>query len=546
MARAAIAITLTLTACTARAATSQAPQTDVNPHDPADLRNGGELRLAADQLPDNWNYFELDGPTGEGYRMLSTVMPTLWAQNADGTVRSNGDYVESARLVSHDPQVIVFRLNPKARWSSGAPLSWEDFKAQADALSGSHKDYKLASTTGYEDIARVERGASDQEVRITFKRRFAEWQTIFSPLYPSSLYADAQEFNTGWLNAPLVTAGPFKIGSIDPVAQTVTVVRDPNWWGPRPRLDAITFRVIPKTALAESMAAGTIDSYAIGSNADLFAKSAHVPGTTIRQAPATDYSTLAFNGTPGAILDDPALRVAVEKGIDTKAIATAALGRIEPHAKPLGNHLFLQSAKEYRDNSAVAGFDPAAARRQLDSLGWKLNGHVREKDGKALAIRFVIGAGNALSQQISGLVASQLEGIGAHVDIQTVPAADYFRSYVNVGNFDISTFRWLVTAFPLTNSRGVYYLDPNNVNENYGKVGTSTINGLFDEATAELDGAKRAALANRIDQEIWKSGSQLPLFQSSGAVAVRATVANYGAAGYASIPFDWVQIGFTT
>jgi len=53
------------------------------------------------------------------------------------------------------------------------------------------------------------------------------------------------------------------------------------------------------------------------------------------------------------------------------------------------------------------------------------------------------------------------------------------------------------------------------------------------------------ALANRIDQEIWKSGSQLPLFQSSGAVAVRATVANYGAAGYASIPFDWVQIGFT-
>jgi peptide/nickel transport system substrate-binding protein len=117
---------------------------------------------------------------------------------------------------------------------------------------------------------------------------------------------------------------------------------------------------------------------------------------------------------------------------------------------------------------------------------------------------------------------------------------------VNVGNFDISTFRWLVTAFPLTNSRGVYYVDPNNVNENYGKVGTSTINGLFDEATAELDGAKRAALANRIDQEIWKSGSQLPLFQSSGAVAVRETVANYGAAGYASLPFDWVKIGFTT
>ena len=545
MAAAAIAVTLLVAACTASGASRQARQTDVNPHDSAALRDGGQLRLAADQLPDNWNYYELDGPTGDGYRMISTVLPTLWAQNADGTVRINKDFLESAELVSHEPQVIVFRLNPKARWSTGEPLSWEDFKAQVDALSGARNDYKVASTTGYEDIARVERGSTDREVRITFKRKFAEWQTIFSPLYPASLYATAREFNTGWLTSPKVTAGPFKIGSIDPVAQSVTVIRDPGWWGPRPRLDAITFRVIPKTALADSMAGGLIDSYGIGSNADLFGQSQHIAGTVIRQVPATDYSTLVFNGKPGAILDDAGLRIAVQKGIDTKAITTTVLGRIAPDAKPLGNHLFLPTAKEYRDNSAIATFDPPAARRELDSLGWKLDGDVRRKDGRALVIRFVIGGGNALSRQISGMVQTQLRNIGAQVGIQTVPAADYFRSYVNVGDFDISTFRWLVTAIPLTNSRGVYYLDPDNVNENYGKIGNRIINALFDEATAELDGGKRAALAQRIDREIWKEGSQLPLFQSSGAVAVRDTVANFGAAGYASVPYDWVKVGFT-
>ncbi len=51
-------------------------------------------------------------------------------------------------------------------------------------------------------------------------------------------------------------------------------------------------------------------------------------------------------------------------------------------------------------------------------------------------------------------------------------------------------------------------------------------------------------LANQIDEEIWKSGSQLPLFQTSGTVAVRKTVANFGAAGYAEVPYDWVNVGF--
>lgn len=43
-----------------------------------------------------------------------------------------------------------------------------------------------------------------------------------------------------------------------------------------------------------------------------------------------------------------------------------------------------------------------------------------------------------------------------------------------------------------------------------GTVGNDTINKLFDEATAELDDDNRAALANRIDEELWKIGHQLP------------------------------------
>lgn len=519
---------------------------EVNPRDPRDLREGGELRIAADQLPDNWNYYQLDGPTGDGYRMISTVLPTPWGQTADGDVQLDTDFVESATLTSQEPQVITYRLNPRARWSTGEPLSWRDFAAQADALSGDHGDYKVASTTGYENIAKVEAGATEHEVKVTFDRTFAEWQTIFSPLYPASMYGSSEEFNTGWLSAPKVTGGPFKIESIDVPGQSVTVVRDPNWWGTRPRLDRITFRVILKAELPDAMASGTTDFYFIGSNAELFERSQHIPGAEVRRAPATDYSTIAFNGTAGSILDDQDLRLAIQKGIDTDAIAKSVLGGVVTDPKPLGNHLFLHSAKAYNDNSSIARFDPGAARQKLDSLGWKVDGEVRTREGKTLDVRFVIGSGNAISQKVAEMVQAQLKDIGVKVTIEPVPAADYFKSFVNVGNFDLSTFRWLVTALPVTNSRGVYYLDPDVVNENYGRIGNETINALFDRTLSELDGAKRLALANQIDVEIWKSGSQLPLFQTSGTVAVRSTVANFGAAGYASVPYDWVSIGFTS
>ena len=56
---------------------------------------------------------------------------------------------------------------------------------------------------------------------------------------------------------------------------------------------------------------------------------------------------------------------------------------------PLNNHIYLAGQEGYQDNSAVVAFDPEAAKRELDALGWRLNGQFREKDGRQLTIRDV-------------------------------------------------------------------------------------------------------------------------------------------------------------
>ncbi|WP_218920495.1 hypothetical protein [Lentzea guizhouensis] len=82
------------------------------------------------------------------------------------------------------------------------------------------------------------------------------------------------------------------------------------------------------------------------------------------------------------------------------------------------------------------------------------------------------------------------------------------------------------------------------MNQNYGRVGSDTINRLISEGTAELDDTKRVAIANRLDEEVWKIGHHLPLYQMPGAVAIRSTLANIGAVGATSPP-EWASIGFT-
>lgn len=515
---------------------------DINAMDVSKLKDGGELKWPLDQLPDNWNYNELDGTLDDGIRILYAIMPHLWMANAGGTVDLNKDYLDSADVTSTDPEVITYKINPKAKWSSGRAISWEDFDATFKALNGTNDKYTVASTTGYEDIEKVEKGASDQEVKVTFKKKFAEWKALFDPLFPKELNGDPEAFNSGWVDGPKMTAGPFKIGTIDKTGQLVTVVRDAAWWGNKPKLDKITYRVVDRGALADALANGSIDFYKIGSSVDLYQRAKTTPGAVIRQGPGTQYNHITFNGASSSILADPKLRVALMKGLDQVKFTKGILGPIVANPTPLGNHFFLQGTANYKDNAAAVKYDQAAAKSDLDALGWKMDGQFRKKGGKQLDVRFVSTADNPISEQIVKLTQAQLKEIGVNVIVDTEPAAKFFKDYVNTGNFDMTGFGWTASSFPLSGAKSIFYLDPKSTGQNFGHVGSPEMNKLLDEATAELDDTKRAALTQQIDTMAWQEGHHLPLYQVPGAEAVRSTLANFGAFGFGDR--DYTKIGF--
>ncbi|WIX78268.1 ABC transporter family substrate-binding protein [Amycolatopsis carbonis] len=526
------------------AGTQQVKNADINAMPVDQLKDGGDFKWPVDQLPDNWNYNEVDGTVADGAWMFGAIIPYPFPQNADATVGVDPSYLTSAEVISTDPQVVELKINPKAKWSNGRQFSWEDYAAQANVLNGKNPAYQVSGTTGYEDIAKVEKGTDDQDVKITFAKKFAEWKSLFSPLYPKELNADPDTFNKSWAQKPAITAGAFKVKSIDQTGKTAVFERDPNWWGPKPKLDTVTYKVVERAALPDAFANGQIDFYNLNNDINAFKRAQADPNTVIRQSNNPDYTHVTFNGAPSSILADKDLRVAIMKGIDTVGISKAILGQMQKDTTPIGNHLYLKGSKTYEDNSGPYKFDATAAKAELDKLGWKQSGDLRAKDGKQLKLRLVIPSATPISQQTGQIMQSELKAIGVGLDIQAVPSTEFFKNYVNVGNFDLTLFRWLSNSFPIGGSKGIYYLDPKNINQNYGRIGDDKLNQLLDTAAQELDDTKRAADINAADKEIWALGHQLPIFQSPGAFAVRKTLGNFGSPGYANTPYDYTKIGF--
>jgi peptide/nickel transport system substrate-binding protein len=515
--------------------------TDINPQPRENVRDGGELRIPLTGLPNNCNYNQVDGTTTVVGDMAGAILPVLFSGTADGGLRVNTDFMTSIALTSSSPQVVTYTIHPKATWSDGMPISWRDFDAYWKSSNGTDPDYQTSGTTGYSNIASVARGVDDKQAVVTFGRPFAEWKGLFGPFLPASLTSTPTAFNTAWRTTVPVTAGPFTLDSIDQTGQTITLRRDPKWWGTPAKLDRIIYKVVDTSALSDSLANNEIDWFELGSSVDLLRRAQNTPGATVRNAPSRQYNNIAINGAPGAILADPGLRRAVCQGVDRAAVTRRMIGQIVPNAQPDGNHIYVPGVKEYRDNADVLPFDQAAANAQLDQLGWVRNGTTRQKNGKQLSLRMIL-LNAPTNTDVAKSVQNQLGQIGVTVTLQQY-LGNQITPMLTSGNFDLAVSGWGTTATPLSSTVGIFATPVgNNVAQNYGRIADPRIDALFTQAIAELDDAKRADLGNQLDRLIWQEGHSIPMYARPGAVAVRSTLANFGAPGFADI--DYINAGY--
>ncbi|MEV3989328.1 ABC transporter family substrate-binding protein [Streptomyces sp. NPDC049837] len=404
---------------------------DIAPAGRDKVADGGTLRWAVDTTPTTLNAFQADADATTA-RVTQAVLPSLFTLDERGRPQRNPDYLESAEVVEREPkQVVLYKLNQQAVWSDGREIGAPDFVAQWRALSGKNSAYWTARNAGYERIEKIERGAGDLEVRVTFSKPYADWRALFSPLYPKDVMGTPAAFNDGARSQLAVTAGPFQLKGVDARGGTTTLVRNPRWWGQPAKLDAIVLRAVPRSGRATALATGTLDLAEVDrATADRIAraakgaaKDAHGPGTAATPpaaqkpappAPGTDpakarlhqaavlknrqvaaayaaeqkalrgyvvrkslepaYTQLALNGESGPLSDDR-VRRAVARALNRQELADAVLKPLGLPAHPVGSHLALVGQQAYADSSgALGGQDTEEAQELLADAGWTRGG----------------------------------------------------------------------------------------------------------------------------------------------------------------------------
>lgn len=446
-----------LTACSeedpaARPLTGQ----DIAPAERDRIADGGTVRWAVDTVPATLNTFQADADATTS-RVADAVLPSMYRLDEKGRPERNPDYLESAKVVEREPkQVVLYKLNQQAVWSDGREIGAADFAAQWRALSGKDTAYWTARNAGYERIEKIERGDDDLEVRVTFSKPYADWRSLFSPLYPKDVMGTPDTFNDGARRKLKVTAGPFAIDKIDRKAGDVKLKRNPRWWGHQPKLSELVLRSVPRSKRAAALAAGRLDlaeidpsaarriTAAAGAKGSAGAPLAHGPGAeltpaqalrswaiangsdeeaadeeitareqrskaiakyreeqsalrrfTVRKSLEPVYTQLALNGAEGPLADER-VRRAVARALDRDELARVVLQPLGLPAEPVGSHLALAGQAAYADNSGALGEqDTEEAQALLSDAGWERGGPIKKQDQKEAAK----GAGSEASDE---------------------------------------------------------------------------------------------------------------------------------------------------
>ncbi|MFI1209270.1 ABC transporter family substrate-binding protein [Streptomyces sp. NPDC020802] len=405
------------------------------------IADGGTMRWAVDNVPETLNAFQADADAATS-RVVGAVLPTMYRLDANGRPQRNPDYLESAKVVEREPkQVVLYKLNQQAVWSDGREIGAADFSAQWRALSGKDTAYWTARNAGYDRIEKIERGANDLEVRVTFGKPYADWQSLFSPLYPKDVMGTPDSFNDSARRKLKITAGPFVIDAIDRESGDLTLKRNPRWWGRPAKLSTLVLRAVPRDKRAAALAAGRLDlaeidaaeahrvtlagrekkaakgaplthgpgaaltpgralrSWAIAHGSDEEAADEEITarskrrkalakyadeqsslrGFEVRKSLEPAFTQLALNGAEGPLADER-VRRAVARALDRDELAEVVLKPLGLPAEPVGSHLALAGQHAYADNSgALGGQDTGEAQALLSDAGWVVGGPVKEE-----------------------------------------------------------------------------------------------------------------------------------------------------------------------
>lgn len=464
------------------------------------------LVISVASIPSNLNPALASGDPSITKMVDSLFLPSAFLLDSGGNLVLNTPYVTSAEIVSVNPQVIVYKINQKAIWSDGHPLSALDFiytwESQKAGVRGIVPKYlsSLVDPTRYNDISSVVSNSTGSAVTVTLSHPDSSWRSFFNPVFPAR-YMQANGFvasmSLGQLAFP--TIGSYRIADYSSTSIGFKAKK-----GAVASFSGVTF----ESGLAVSPSSGSL-------SANIYPPGVIQSGAsgTFGFVSGSTLTSLRFNTTASSLT----MRNGLAYAIDRRALWSNLFGHSPLSSyeyNPPGNNLFMEGQSDYKDQQGYFMLgDPARAERSLIMAGYTYspNGIFYPTSGSS-TIDLVYNSTSALDSKVATMIASVWRYYGLSVTLDPKNSKSALNNALSSGAFTAAIVDIPITGAVAPLVQPFVPLAGASYSSILGSSPVGTKNTVRS-AGAQVYPLNSSRLYNKIDALIWGDMAALPLFQ---------------------------------
>ncbi|HJU89959.1 MAG TPA: peptide ABC transporter substrate-binding protein [Gemmatimonadaceae bacterium] len=432
-----------------------------------------------------------------------------------------------------DSLSISFKLNSRARWHDGRPVTSRDVRFTHQLYTDSTAASPVAGL-----LTNIDSVSTPDSLTAVFwfKRRHPE--QFFDASYQMRILPEhalsrirRSDLRSSEFNRRPIGSGPFRFVRWEPGALVELAADTTNYRG-RPKLDRVIWSIAPgyPPALAKLLA-GEADFIEFVPP-PVVPQIREKPELELRPYGSLDYGFVQLNlrdqanaRRPHPLFGDRALRRALSMAVDRPAIVRNVFG--DNGRVAFGP--FTRAVATADTTIAQLPYDTAAAARLLDSLGWRdRNGDgVRERNGRQLRFSLAFPTSSAIRRQAATLLQESFRKVGARVDIEPYELTA-FSSRLRDGKFDAAMNAWHLDPSPgvVRQSWGGEAARSGGVN--YGKYESQQFDAYMDSAAHEMDLERARAHWRRAYETIIADAPAIFLYETVNNVGVHKRVRTPG------------------
>ena len=459
-------------------------------------QSGGEVVVQIDADPPNLNhnvqsdYWGSQITTNHVYELLVTN-----DRHDDPRFRIKPALAERWDI-SPDKLTYTFYLRRNVRWHDGTPFTAKDVLATFDKIQDPTS--KAASLRAYTQELESYRSLDEYTVQFRLKKPyFLIMDGVFASvlIQPEHIIGPMNgvaysEAATNPINRAPIGTGPFRFVRWNN-GQSITLSRNEDYWGKKPHLDRLIFRIVPEESVILELAERDEIDVVSRLRAHQWLKLTHSPlSSRFHRSLFYDanYRWIGWNLLRPQFRDSR-VRRALTMLIDRPGIINALEFGL---AKPTVCHFYWASAACDRQLSPLP-YDPVQAAALLDQSGWidHDGDGIRDLDGKRFQFTFLVPTVSVEAARIGTKMKEDFARAGIELVLQRVEWSAFTRR-VTTHDFDACTMAWV----------GSVRDDPSQIwasssvegGSNFVSFSSPEADRLMREARGELDDERRDAM----------------------------------------------------